>query len=183
MRVMEHANVTKDFLEMLAMVNNYYHYMLKIRMSKNISLSFQKVNVILTVNQMEYACQQQENAIAIQDTLEKIVQVFWLEGLLDQYVLLNNTNPFYNNTLKVFFLELYPHIKCLIQLNTFTAKECPKISDKVCNNQGLCNERNGTCICNKGFFGDACNGKILLLLDALKFKHQKTFLYHFRDSM
>ena len=38
-------------------------------------------------------------------------------------------------------------------------KECPKISDLVCNSKGVCNEGNGTCKCNKGFSGDACNGE------------------------
>lgn len=46
------------------------------------------------------------------------------------------------------------------------AKICPGVVS--CNNKGLCHVQNGTCECNQGFYGEACecnyNHPLLLLL-------------------
>ena len=39
-----------------------------------------------------------------------------------------------------------------------TTTSCPG-DDDTCSGQGTCNEATGTCTCNAGFEGNACEGK------------------------
>ena len=42
-----------------------------------------------------------------------------------------------------------------------TDMQCP--SDGTCSNQGICDVSTGTCVCDFGFQGDTCQGKIFAL--------------------
>ena len=49
---------------------------------------------------------------------------------------------------------------------------CP--GNGTCSNQGTCDGTTGTCICNSGFQGDICQGKIFLSLSNLQMKYRAT---------
>ena len=44
--------------------------------------------------------------------------------------------------------------------------DCP--GDSSCSNQGICDDSVGACICNDGFEGNTCQGRISLSLVVLK---------------
>ena len=83
----------------------------------------------------EFVIPAQENALVILEDMDKIVQVS-NHGRIKHYSMLFSMSYFIS-------LEF----------------DCP--ADGLCSNQGTCDDSIGNCICDPGFEGITCQGKLL----------------------
>ena len=59
--------------------------------------------------------------------------------------------------------------------------KCP--GDSTCSNQGTCDVSNGTCVCDSGFQGDMCQGKIFLELTNAPMYEEIIYINIYRNKM
>ena len=99
-------------------------------------------------------CQPSENALSIREQ----ILANQIEELKDFTKVIENENK----NLKTIITENFEIVTNQIQnnYNKIKASSCP--GDGTCSNHGTCDISNGNCVCNSGFQGDMCQGKLFL---------------------